>query len=158
MRERGGSGGWVDLGKERSSLSSSGYSIVHTRSKYFSHRLEIFFTKYFLQADCDALLCVLPQVLRDLVLHCQGCCSHHSRELQQLCGSHQDFCGSKLQVCYIIKQFKILNILICRGDTNQSTGNVSVQRKVPPRSAVKKTPKNKQASARKARTEPRHGG
>ena len=129
----------------------------HQVQIFFSSTLNIFHSKYFLQADCDALLRLLPQVLRDLVLHCQGCCSHHSRELQQLCRSHQDFCGSKLQVCYIIL-FNNLNILICRGDTNQSTGNVSVQRKVPPRSAVKKTPKNKQASARKVRTEPRHGG
>ena len=46
-----------------------------------------------------------------------------------------------------------------RGDTQQSSSNnLSVQRKAPIRSAVKKTPKNKQGSIRKARSEPRYGG
>ena len=55
--------------------------------------------------------------------------------------------------------FILIDHLSCRGETQPgSSSNLSVQRKAPMRSAVKKTPKNRQGSVRKAKTEPRYGG
>jgi len=117
-RERGGSGGWVDLGREGGGgNSSSGYSIVHTRQ---------------------------------IVMHCSisylKCCESLSflvRDVVHITPENFSSCVAAIRT-FVEASY--------RGESQ----SISIRR-MSTRSS-KKTPKNKQGSIRKARSEPRHGG
>jgi len=122
-RERGGSGGWVDLGKEGqvSQVGGPGYSIVHTRQ---------------------------------IVMHCSvsflKCCESLSflvRDVVHITPENFSNCVAAIRT-FVEASY--------RGES-QSTGS-SNTRRLSARSGVKRTPRNRPSSVRKARTEPRHGG
>jgi len=128
MRERVGSEGWVDLGKERSATgtgsTSSGYSIVHTRQ---------------------------------IVMHCSvsflKCCETLSflvRDVVHITPENFSSCVASIRT-FVEASYR-------GETQPGSSSNLSVQRKAPMRSAAKKTPKNRPGSVRKAKTEPRYGG
>eukprot|EP00090_Calanus_glacialis_P001547 TRINITY_DN11122_c0_g1_i1.p1 TRINITY_DN11122_c0_g1~~TRINITY_DN11122_c0_g1_i1.p1 ORF type:complete len:1921 (+),score=712.97 TRINITY_DN11122_c0_g1_i1:73-5835(+) len=117
-RERGGSGGWVDLGRDGGAVPGAGYSIVHTRQ---------------------------------IVMHCSvsylKCCETLSflvRDVVHITPENFSSCVAAIRT-FVEASY--------RGES-QAAG----VRKPSARSGVKKTPRNKAGSIRKARTEPRHGG
>ena len=139
MRERGGSGGWVDLGREQ---QQPGYSIVHTR------QIVMHCSVSFLKC-CETL----SFLVRDVV--------HITPENFSSCvAAIRTFVEASYRYDSVNNWFRPLLVIkfLLRSDTHQSGGNLSLQRKGQMRSAVKKTPKNKSSSVRKARSEPRHGG
>jgi len=121
-RERGGSGGWVDLGREGGVQGGgAGYSIVHTRQ---------------------------------IVMHCSvsylKCCESLSflvRDVVHITPENFSNCVAAIRT-FVEASYK--------GESQ--VGVPSSVRRASARSGVKKTPRNKPGSIRKARTEPRYGG
>jgi len=117
-RDRGGSGGWVDLGKEGGvGQVVPGYSIVHTRQ---------------------------------IVMHCSVSFLKCSESLSFLVRDVVHITPENFSSC--VAAIRTFVEASYRGE-NRST----CIKKATSRSGTKKTPKNKTAPVRKARTEPRHG-